>query len=97
MNGVTNPNQQLQPSQTNLLNKYRNGQIPPQQMNNQPVQQNQTIQTTNTVNNNEPVRTYIPSPIGVQLNAQEDVTAAEQAMQRADFAEQEALKTLKMN
>lgn len=87
-----------QPSQTNLLNPYRNG---------QPYQTNPNVQatattTSTTVNNNqnknnEPVRTYVPSPVGVKLNGQEDVTPAEQALQRADLAEQQALKTLKMN
>ena len=83
-------------SQTNLLNKYKN-----QQTNQTTV--NNTI--NNTVNNNspqvnkpaEPVRTYIPSPIGVQLSKGEDMTSAEQAMQRAAIAEQQALQALKMN
>ena len=45
----------------------------------------------------EPVRTYIPSPIGVQLSKGEDMTPAEQAIQRAAIAEQQALQALKMN
>lgn len=87
-----------QPSQTNLLNPYRNG----QQYQTNPNVKASTTTTNTTVNNNEnknnePIRTYVPSPVGVKLNGQEDVTAAEQAMQRADAAEQQALKTLKMN
>lgn len=69
-------------SQTNLLNKYKNGQVPSSQT---------------KPNNNEPLRNYIPSPIGVQLNQGEDMTEADKAMRRAEFAEQQALQTLKMN
>lgn len=69
-------------SQTNLLNKYRNG-------------QSQT--SSSTTKSNEPFRNYIPSPIGVQLNSREDLTAADKAMHKADLAEQQALQTLKMN
>ena len=47
--------------------------------------------------NNEPVRTYIPSPVGVQITGQEDMTAADAAMRRADNAEQQALQALNMN
>lgn len=77
-------------SPTNLLNKYKNGNY----------QTTTTTTTTiNTVNNQksqEPVRTYVPSPAGVILNNAEDATAADQAMRRADLAEQQALETLKM-
>ena len=45
----------------------------------------------------EPVRTYIPSPMGVQLQSNEDLSAADAAMRRADNAEKIALQTLKMN
>lgn len=69
-------------SQTNLLNKYKNGQVPSSQT---------------KPNNNEPLRNYIPSPIGVQLNQGEDMTEADKAMRRAEIAEQQALQTLKMN
>lgn len=69
-------------SPTNLLNKYRNP---------------QANGTNLSKNPSEPVRTYIPSPIGVQLNGQEDLTPAQMAMRRADIAEQQALETLKMN
>ena len=75
------PQQPLQKSDTNLLEKYKNGQ-PTQSVISKP---------------NEPVRTYIPSPVGVQLTQGEDISPAEAAMQRADIAEQEALKALKMN
>ena len=75
-------------SQSNLLNKYRNGNT-----------QSQTSQSdANSQNSSEPVRTYIPSPVGVQLQqGNEDLTAADAAMRRADSAEQLAMQTLKMN
>ena len=46
---------------------------------------------------NEPIRTYIPSPLGVQLQSNEDLSAADAAMRRAENAEKLALQTLKMN
>lgn len=83
--------------QSNLLNKYKNGQ-------NQTVNSTTTTTTTTTTTNNsgdkkqtEPVRTYIPSPMGVQLQANEDLSAADAAMRRADNAEKQALQALKMN
>ena len=83
--------------QSNLLNKYKNGQ-------NQTVNSTTTTTTTTTTANNsgdkkqtEPVRTYIPSPMGVQLQANEDLSAADAAMRRADNAEKLALQALKMN
>ncbi len=83
--------------QSNLLNKYKNGQ-------NQTVNSTTTTTTTTTATNNsgdkkqtEPVRTYIPSPMGVQLQANEDLSAADAAMRRADNAEKLALQALKMN
>ena len=86
---TTTTTQQGTQSPTNLLNKYKN---------------NTTTTVTqqkesNNQSNNEPVRTYIPSPMGVQLTNKtgEDLTAANDALHRADIAEQEALKTLKMN
>lgn len=45
---------------------------------------------------NEPVRNYIPSPLGVQVVNNEDLSAADAAMRRAQAAEQLALQTLKM-
>lgn len=80
-------------AQSNLINQKING-IPYQQ----PI----TTQTTTNVETkeekkpDEPVRTYIPSPVGVQINGQEDITAAEMAMHKADLAEQQALRALKM-
>lgn len=71
------------PSPTNLLYKYKNPQQNP--LNNE---KNEDI---------EPKRTYIPSPIGVQLNNTEDLSPAQAALKRADFAEQQAYQTLKMN
>lgn len=83
--------------QSNLLNKYKNGQ-------NQTVNSTTTTTTTTTATNNsgdkkqtEPVRTYIPSPMGVQLQANEDLSPADAAMRRADNAEKLALQALKMN
>lgn len=83
--------------QSNLLNKYKNGQ-------NQTVNSTTTTTTTTTTTNNsgdkkqtEPVRTYIPSPMGVQLQANEDLSPADAAMRRADNAEKLALQALKMN
>ena len=86
---TTTASQQGQ-SNTNLLNKYKNSTTT-------------TSSTTQTVNSNnnvppEPVRTYIPSPVGVQIiNQQEDTSAADQAMLRADSAAKLAMQTLKMN
>lgn len=88
---VTSSQQSQNP--TNLLNKYRN--------NNISTTTTTTTSTQNVAQNAtppEPVRTYIPSPVGVQLvNQQEDTSTVAQAMQRADEAEKIALQTLKMN
>ncbi len=92
---VTTTNTQQGQSATNLLNKYRNPSAATT------TTTTTTQQSLNTTNNNtppEPVRTYIPSPIGVQLvNQQEDTSAADQAMMRADNAAKIAMQTLKMN
>lgn len=88
---TTSSNQGLSQSPSNLLNQYRNG--------------TKTTTTTTTTKTEqapenkpqEPVRTYIPSPVGVQIQNKEDLTAADAAMRRADLAEQQALQTLKMN
>ncbi len=82
-------------SKTNMLNKYRNGQAIQGYQNTQNY--NSTITSQQTTNPQEPVRTYVPSPVGVVLNGQEDLTAAEAAMKRADTAEEQALQALKMN
>ena len=77
-------------SPTNLLNQYKNG----------TAQSSSQAQTNinNNQNPQEPVRTYIPSPVGVQLQpGNEDLTSADVALKRADSAEQLALQTLKMN
>ena len=78
---------QQQQSQSNLLNKYKSGNF----------SSNSTVSGNKNVNPQEPVRTYIPSPVGVKINPTEDLTAADAAMRRADLAEQQALQTLKMN
>ena len=96
-------------SDTNLLNRYKNQQQAGQSQQTQ-MGQNQTVQQNNEpkrtyipspegvkIINPENERNYIPSPIGVRLNGTEDLTPANQAMQRADIAEQKALEALKMN
>ena len=85
---------------TNLLNMYQNGQ----------KYQSPQSTVTNNVNNTtiingeqkdddgkvlEPVRTYIPSPVGVQIKG-EDQTKGQAALARADLAEKQALETLAM-
>lgn len=71
----------------------------------QPVVTNRVV--NNTINNNivndkkdddkvpEPVRTYVPSPVGVQLSAP-DMSEADAALKKAAAAEEEALRVLKM-
>lgn len=85
---------------TNLLNMYKNGQK--YQTPNSTVTNN--INNTTIVNGEqqkddgkvlEPLRTYIPSPAGVQLQG-EDVTAAQAALLRSEQAEKQALETLAM-
>ncbi len=89
---TTTSQQAGQNSPSNLLNKYKNG-----------TTTTTTTTTTSQTSENkpaasqEPVRTYIPSPVGVQIKQAEDLTAADEAMRRADLAEQQALQTLKMN
>ena len=85
-------------TQSNLLDKYKNGQ-------NNTSKTTATTTTTTTTNvdkkddkkQTEPVRTYIPSPVGVQVQSNEDLSAADAALRRADGAEKLALQTLKMN
>ncbi len=89
-NNQANVNQQIPQNQQsqggNLLDKYRT------------TQNKTTPQDVPAPKTQEPVRTYIPSPVGVKItNTNEDPTAANDALKRADFAEQEALKALKMN
>ena len=84
----TNQNSNISPS--NLLNPYKNGST---------TTTTTTTKSSSSLENKpqEPVRTYIPSPVGVQIQNKEDLTAADAAMHRADLAEQQALQTLKMN
>lgn len=85
-------------TQSNLLDKYKNGQ-------NNTSKTTTTTTTTTTTNvdkkddkkQTEPVRTYIPSPVGVQVQSNEDLSAADAALRRAEGAEKLALQTLKMN
>lgn len=89
---TTRSNQNSNQSPSNLLNPYKNGS----------KTTTTTTTTTKSASNSEnksqePVRTYIPSPVGVQIQNKEDLTAADAAMRRADLAEQQALQTLKMN
>lgn len=86
---------------TNLLDKYKNG--------NSSVSQVRANGDTNTYipstapfkpaakPSDEPLRSYVPSPMGAQIMNNEDLSAADAAMQRADAAEKLALQTLKMN
>lgn len=83
-------------TQSNLLDKYKNGQ-------NNATKTTTTTTTTTKVDKKddkkqtEPVRTYIPSPVGVQVQSNEDLSAADAALRRAEGAEKLALQTLKMN
>lgn len=77
----------------NMLQNYKQGQY----------SQNVVNNTTNVYNSQpeeaqepEPVRTYIPSPVGVQAQLP-DIDPANQAMQRSMQAEAEAMKLLGMN
>ena len=67
------------------MSKYKNGNNP----------QNAGTQANSTAHK-EPYRAYIPSPVGVQVAQNEDLTGVNLAMHRADSAEQQALETLKM-
>jgi len=82
-----------------MLTKYKQGQNP---------NGYNTVTNTTNINNTyvgqpqqqeqkqpEPVRTYIPSPVGVQVAAP-NMDAANAAMQRSMNAEQEALRMLAM-
>ncbi len=96
---------------TNLLDKYKQNTQSGVNNNQQvagstsaPIQQQQTVRRYIPspegvkINSNEPQRTYVPSPMGVQVDPKkEDPTAANQAMMRADLAEQKALEVLKMH
>lgn len=84
---------------SNLINMYQNG---------QKYQTPKSTVTTNVSNTtivndekkdenkvDEPVRTYVPSPMGVQLQ-REDQSAGLAALSRADLAEKKAMETLAM-
>lgn len=79
----------------NLLDKYRNGQPQPVAQNGLPNGRTY-IPSSAPAQFAEPLRTYVPSPVGVQLTQGEDLTAYNTAMSKADKAEQSALETLKM-
>ncbi len=79
------PQQQAQ-ERANLLDKYKQA----------PAQKTESEQNLNK-DDNEPKRTYIPSPIGVQITQGEDVSAADAALKRADEVEKMVMQTLKMN
>ena len=83
----------MQYSQSNLLNKYRNG----SGAFSTTAQNTQSMPAQNNSKPAEPVRTYIPSPVGVQLTNKEDTAPVDDVLRRADLAEQQALQTLKMN
>lgn len=81
-------------SPTNLLNMRKNGN--PYQ---QPIpksSQPETAAETAETPSNEPVRTYIPSPEGVVITNNVDLSPVDKAMQRADAAEKLAMETLSM-
>ncbi len=88
-----NSQQPMQYSQSNLLNKYRNG----SGAFSTTAQNTQSMPAQNNSKPAEPVRTYIPSPVGVQLTNKEDTAPVDDVLRRADLAEQQALQTLKMN
>ena len=97
-NPFTKPIEHNSPS--NLINMYKNGQA----YNNSTSTTNNTVVNNNIVNKDnaeddnkvlEPVRTYIPSPMGVQLKG-EDTSAADAAIARSMAAEKQAMETLAM-
>ena len=94
-------------SPTNLLNQYIQRQTQPpelvpqidrsvstQAQNGYVPSPNSAIANNNS-NNNEPVRTYIPSPAPVKLE-QQDLSKAEMALMKADAAEKAAKESLAM-
>ncbi len=85
---------------SNLIKQRLNGQ--------NPAQTTKTVTTTTTTTTTsqtqtakdqnkeqEPVRTYIPSPIGMVPPSSANLTAADQALAHADMAEQSINETLK--
>ena len=78
-----------------MLTKYRQHQNANNEVNNTTNIYNNQPQKQEEAKEPEPVRTYIPSPVGVQAVIQ-NVDPANQALQRSMEAEQEALKILAM-
>ncbi len=83
-------------SETNLLNMKKNGQTYQNTTTN--ITNNTVVKNEEKTNDNktlEPKRTYIPSPVGVQI-AGDDPTAANAAIARTAAAEKMALEVLNM-
>ena len=78
-----------------MLTKYRQHQNANNVVNNTTNIYNNQPQKQEEAKEPEPVRTYIPSPVGVQTVIP-NVDPANQALQRSMEAEQEALKILAM-
>ena len=86
-------------SESNLINQKLKG-IPYKEPQKEIIEQKletTSTQQTNNKANNEPVRTYVPSPVGVKLTNNEDLSRADNALQKADRVEQLVAQTLKMN
>ncbi len=84
-----------QQGSTNLLDKYKNSNaVKTNGDTNTYVPSPEPFRPAGQAN--EPVRNYVPSPVGAQLANNEDLSAADAAMKRAQAAEQLALQTLKM-
>lgn len=90
-----NPNDYA--SNTNLIKMAANGQKAPQQNS----VTTKSVTNTTTENNDpnkemEPVRTYIPSPVGVIQQQGADTSAADSALAEADLAEKRVQEILAM-
>lgn len=83
-------------SPTNLINMYKSGQPYNRTINNNTVINN-TVNSGEKDDNKvlEPVRTYIPSPVGVQLQG-ENTSATDAVIARSMAAEKQAMETLAM-
>lgn len=79
-------------SDSNLIKQRING---PQTVTKTTTTTNSTITNKEEHKEQEPVRTYIPSPIGMVPPSSTDTTAADQALANADLAEQSINETLK--
>jgi len=91
-------------SDTNLIKMFSNGQKAAQTNSNTTTSSTTSTTTTNTVTEKtendpnkemEPVRTYIPSPIGI-IQQGPDTSAADSAMAEADLAEKRVQEILAM-